>query len=546
MRKVPHYDTFVSDSIPSAGQLPEFLPVPGKVYASRLNVCAELVDRWLKPGLAERPALHGATETWSYGELHDKVARYAAVLTEDLGVVPGNRIVLRGFNGLKLAALHLAVLRIGAVIVSTMPMLRAAELQTVAEKSEATHFICEDVLMNELIKAWCRCPSILNVLVYSADGDDSSIDACFDIDKLAERKSASTPVYRAHPDDPCLIAFTSGTTGSPKGAVHTHRDLLAICDTFAKHILDPKPSDVFCGSPPLAFTFGLGALLLFPLRFGASSVLLGDMRPMNLLDAIERFQATLCFTAPTAYRAMLDDNPAKKLRSIRHCISAGETLPKDTFCQFFEKTGISLIDGIGSTEMLHIFISAKEAEIRPGATGKVVPGYEAKVLDADGNEVPAGTIGWLAVKGPTGCRYLADKRQSEYVRRGWNFTGDAYYQDDDGYFWYQGRMDDMIISAGYNICPAEVESVLNNYPDIKESAVVGVSCSQRGQLIKAYIVLNSSCNNSEHDLIESIRDYTKKQIAPYKCPKQIEFVPDLPRTLTGKLRRCALRMDRAA
>lgn len=538
-------DTFVKDNLPSAEMLPEFLPVPGRRYARQLNASTYFVDRWVTKGFGDRPALRSLTETWSYGFLHDQVDRLAEVLTDRLDVRPGNRVLLRGRNSPFSAALHLAVIRVGAVVVSTMPMLRAGELRAIVEKARISHALCEAELLGELSKCQALSADLTCIATYSGPPTAGcEYDSCYVLEALLADASGGTKPYPTSASDPCLIAFTSGTTGVPKGAVHTHRDLLAVCDTFSSHILKTTADDVFCCSAPLAFTFGLGGLLLFPLRAGASAVLLAENKPTDLLAAVQRFRATICLTAPTAYRAMLDEDRFN-LRSLRACVSAGETLPHATFDAFFKKFGIRLIDGIGSTEMLHIFISAEGVHIKPGATGKVIPGYEARVVDADGNEVPRGTVGWLAVKGPTGCRYLNDDRQSRYVKNGWNITGDAYRCDADGYFWYQSRMDDLIVSAGYNISAPEVEGALLSHYAVADCAVIGRPDAERGQIVKAFVVIRSEARLTS-TLAKELQEHVKGLIAPFKYPRQIEFVSALPKTLTGKLKRFELRLSEAA
>lgn len=537
------HDTFVRDRMPDRDLLPDFFDVPGHTYPDRMNVAEELLDVWVERGHGHRLALRSLTTMWTYDDLQKRVNRYAAALVKRFGVVPGNRVLVRGRNSPTLAALHLAVIRVGGVVVSTMPMLRSGELRAVIHKAQITHALCERELLKELDRCRSFCPTLRYISTYR--GRVGTVDADpSDIDFLAGLDNGRSIAFRARADSPCLIAFTSGTTGVPKGAIHNHRDLLAICDTFSAHILGPKPDDLFCGSPPLAFTYGLGALLLFPLRVGAAALLLEDGRPGALVDAIEKCRPTICFTAPTAYRAMLATLEKRDISSLRACVSAGETLPKATFDAFQAASGIKLIDGIGATEMLHIFISAQGDAIRPGSTGKVVPGYRATILDNNGNEVPPGVVGWLAVKGPTGCRYLDDERQRSYVKNGWNITGDAYVRDDDGYFWYQSRMDDLIVSGGYKIGAPEVEAAVLSHPDVSECAVIGAPCKERGQQIKAFVVPRSRVRPN-YRLATTLREHVKKEIAPYKCPREIIFVDELPKTLTGKLQRHALRVREA-
>ena len=537
-------DTFVEESLPPEALLPSFCDVPGQGYPEKLNVCAELVDRWVRGGAGGRVALRSFGRRLTYSELRRKVSRYAQVLRNDLGLIPGNRVLLRGRNSPSLVAWHLAVWRAGGVVVSTMPMLRAGELAGIVTKAKISHAICDASLLDELSKCQRKCTSLRYIGVYggAVSGCDRSVR---NLAELAKSKSGICQAYASRAEDPCLIAFTSGATGVPKGAVHSHKDLLAVCDTFSAHIVRPSCDDVFCGTPPLAFTYGLGGLLLFPLRVGASSILLESSQLSDLLKAVEHFKATVCFTAPTAYRAMLDVVHGYDVSSLRVCVSAGESLPRAHFDAFERETGIRLVDGIGSTEMLHIFISAAGHDIRPGATGKVVPGYKAAILDDDGNELGPGITGWLAVKGPTGCRYLDDARQSQYVRDGWNITGDAYYRDADGYFWYQSRMDDLIISAGYKIAAPEVESAVLSYPAVAECAVVGKPDEARGSVPVAFVVLRSGVLPTPR-LAKAIQDHVKSEIAPYKYPRRIEFVRTLPKTLTGKLKRYELKLGRVA
>ena len=480
------FDSFVRDRMPEAHSQPDLLEVPGRTYSARLNVVEELLDSWITRGHGARPALMSPSTRWTYDGLFVRVCRYAAVLRYRLGVIPGNRVLLRGRNSPMLAALHLAVIRAGGVVVSTMPLLRKNELASIINKAEISHAICETDLLGELETCRSKCRTLRSITSYRVFSGPVEVGS-EDIDAFAATETRFAEAYRSRSDTPCLIAFTSGTTGKPKGAIHTHRDLLAICDTFSEHVLQPTSDDLFCGSPPLAFTYGLGGLLLFPLRAGACSLLLEDGRPASLLQAIETYRPSICFTAPTAYRAMLQSIKDFDVRSLAKCVSAGEALPRATFEEFLSATGLKLIDGIGSTEMLHVFISAAGDAIRPGSTGKVVPGYLATILDDQGNEVPPGDVGWLAIKGPTGCRYLSDERQNAYVKHGWNITGDAYTRDEDGYFWYQSRMDDLIVTAGYKVAAPEVESALLEHPAVAECAVVGVPCLVRGQSVKAYV-----------------------------------------------------------
>jgi 2-aminobenzoate-CoA ligase len=529
-----HVDTFARDNFPPRDQWPDFrFTLPELQYPERLNCITDFVDRWISEGRGDIPCLISPTETLSYRQLAERVNRIANVLTRDLGMVPGNRVLLRSPNSPMMVAAYFAVIKAGGIVVGTMPLLRVKELIFPIAKAEIKLALCDARLSDEMEKA--KAATNLERVVYWGDGASGGLEAMLDkpgYETFAACDTAS--------DDVCLIGFTSGTTGEPKGTMHFHRDMVAVCDTYGKYVLRANANDRFIGSPPLAFTFGLGGLVLFPLRVGASTVLLERASPDDLLSAIAKHKATICFTAPTAYRVMAGKVKDYDISSLRKSVSAGETLPKATFEAWRAATGIVMQDGLGSTEMLHIFVCAREEEVRPGATGKPVPGYEAKVIDDAGNEVPPGTVGRLAVRGPTGCRYLADARQKKYVENGWNVTGDTYVMDADGYFWYQARSDDMIISAGYNIAGPEVESALLLHPAVAECGVVGALDEERGQIVKAYVVLRPGLTG-DASLVRTLQDYVKASMAPFKYPRAIEFVASLPRTESGKLRRFELR-----
>jgi 2-aminobenzoate-CoA ligase len=545
MAATAHTDTFARDHLPPREEWPEFLfTLPELQYPERMNCAAELLDATVAKGLGGRPAIVTPERRLTYDELLAEANRIANVLRDDLGLVPGNRVLLRGFNNDVTAACWLAVVKAGCVVVTTMPLLRAKELTDVVQAAQITHAICDLRLSEELQNALPACPT-LGTVVFSHDDRPTGLAA------LAARRPAAFENADTASDDVCMIAFTSGTTGRPKGTMHFHRDVLAICDTFPPSSFAPTPDDVFVGTPPLAFTYGLGGALLFPLRAGASTALIEKPSPDALLGAIARFGATVCFTAPTSYRAMAPLAKDYDLRTLRACVSAGEALPVATRTLWENATGVRIIDGIGSTEMLHIFIAASGDAIRPGATGKPVPGYVACVLDDDGKPLPPGNVGRLAVKGPTGCRYLADPRQRDYVQHGWNLTGDAYLLDEDGYFWYQARTDDMIIASGYNIAGPEVEGALLEHPRVLECAVVGAPDEARGTIVKAFVVLRPADGGARDGagdaaLVTELQEFVKARIAPYKYPRAIEFVAELPRTQTGKLQRFKLRTAPAA
>ncbi len=530
-----HIDTFARDSLPPRAQWPDFLfGSPELQYPDRLNCVSELLDKWIARGHGDMPCLISPTQSLSYAQVAERVNCIANVLVRDLGIVPGNRVLLRGSNSPMMVAAYLAVIKAGAVAVATMPLLRAREIAYPISKAKIGLALCDHCLAEEMEKAHALAPE-LKQIVYWGNGRADALEALMEQPGYELFDACDTAN-----EDVCLIAFTSGTTGEPKGTMHFHRDVLATCDSYGRHVLCATASDRFIGSPPIAFTFGLGGLVLFPLRVGAASILLGKAAPDDLLAGIRKFRASVCFTAPTAYRAMLSKLGAHDISALRKCVSAGEALPKATFDAWLNATGIKILDGIGATELLHIFIGSPEHEIRAGATGKPVPGYEARVLDAEGAEAPPNTIGRLAVRGPTGCRYLADPRQRKYVQDGWNITGDTYLLDADGYFWYQARSDDMIISAGYNIAAPEVEAALLAHPAIAECGVVGAPDEERGHIVKAYVVLRGGYSG-DAALTRLLQDHVKATIAPYKYPRAIEYVSALPRTQTGKLQRFELR-----
>ena len=535
MIRSAHVDTFARDNLPAPEQWPDFLfDLPEVQYPERLNCVSAFIDDWLAAGHGDRECLISPTETVSYAGLAGRVNRIANVLTRDLGVVPGNRVLLRGPNSPMMVAAYFAVIKAGGVVVATMPLLRAKEIAFPITKAEIRLALCDVRLADEMEKTRPLAP-VLERVVFWGSGKADSLETLMATPGYERFETCDTAS-----DDVCLIAFTSGTTGVPKGTMHFHRDMLAICDTFGKYVLRASRDDRFIGSPPIAFTFGLGGLVLFPLRIGAAAILLEKASPDDLLPAFAKLRATVCFTAPTAYRYMLGKFSDHDLSSLRKCVSAGETLPAATFEAWLAATGIRIIDGLGSTEMLHVFVGSREEEMRPGATGKPVPGYEARVVDENGREVPSGTPGRLAVRGPTGCRYLGDKRQAEYVQHGWNITGDTYIKDADGYFRYQARSDDMIISAGYNIAGPEVETVLLAHPAVAECGVVGQPDDDRGQIVKAYVILRQGFA-ADAAMTQALQEHVKATVAPFKYPRAIEYVTSLPRTETGKLQRFELR-----
>jgi len=533
-------DTFARDRLPPPQRMPTLLfGLPDlQRLPERLNCAGALLDRWVAQGQGDRPCVFGTAPDgtpirWTYADLQREANRIARVLVDDLGVVPGHRVLLRGANSPMLAACWFAVVKAGAIAVGTMPLLRARELTTIVHKAQITHALCDARLAEELKLALPQCPTLQHVLHFNRGALEEAA-----LLKPAEFQNADTAA-----DDTCVIAFTSGTTGQPKAAMHFHRDVMAAAACWPPHVLRAVPDDVVIGSPPLAFTFGLGGLLVFPLSIGASTVLVEKATPDALPAAIAAYRATICYTSPTAYRAMAGNLAGQDLSSLRKCVSAGEALPAATRQLWQDTTGIRIIDGIGSTEMFHIFISATEEQARGGATGYVVPGYEAQILDDAGQPLPPGKVGRLAVRGPTGCKYLDDERQTTYVQNGWNLTGDAYLIDPaDGQFVYQARTDDMIISGGYNIAGPEVESALLLHPAVAECGVIGVADAERGQIVKAFVVLKAG-HAGDEAMVKTLQDFVKQTVAPYKYPRAVEFRTTLPRTETGKLQRFRLRQE---
>ncbi len=532
-----HVDTFARDNLPPAELWPDLLlDRPEFQYPDYLNVGVELTDRLVEKGFGDNTALIGNGRRRTYKELTDWSNRLAHALVEDFGVKPGQRVLIRSGNNPAMVAVWLAVTKAGAVAVNTMPLLRAGELTKIVDKAQVSLALTDSRIADEIVA--CAKDSRFLKKVISFDGT-ANHDA--ELDRIALSKSVKFSAVKTGRDDVALLGFTSGTTGEPKGTMHFHRDILVIADGYAKEVLGVTSDDVFVGSPPLAFTFGLGGLAVFPLRFGATATLLENASPANMIEIIETYKATVCFTSPTAYRAMMAAmDKGADLSSLRAAVSAGETLPAPVFEDWTKKTGKPILDGIGSTELLHIFITNRFGDARGGATGKPVAGYEAKIVDDDMKDVPDGTVGHLAVRGPTGCRYLADDRQTKYVRDGWNLTGDAFVRDKDGTFHFAARADDMIISSGYNIAGPEVEAALLTHADVAECAVVGAPDEERGQIVEAHVVLRESVSGDAL-MVKVLQDHVKATIAPYKYPRSVKFVDALPKTQTGKIQRFKLR-----
>lgn len=530
-----HTDTFARDHLPAMEQWPEFL-FGAFAYPEQLNAAYELTDAMVAKGFGDHTALIGNGRRRTYKELTDWTNRLAHVLVDDYGVQPGNRVLIRSANNPAMVACWLAATKVGAVVVNTMPMLRAFELGQIVDKAKITHALCDTRLISEIE----TCAASSAYLKHIIDFDGTSNHEAT-LDRLALEKTVMFETVKTGRDDVALLGFTSGTTGAPKATMHFHRDLLIIADGYAREVLNVQPEDVFVGSPPLAFTFGLGALAIFPLRFGATATLLENASPPNMVEIIQKYKATVCFTAPTAYRAMLSAmEHGADLNSLRAAVSAGETLPAPVYNEWIAKTGKPMLDGIGATEMLHIFISNRFDDHKPSCTGKPVTGYEAKIIGEDGGEVPRGEVGRLAVRGPTGCRYLSDKRQSHYVIEGWNVTGDAFTMDADGYLYFAARNDDMIISSGYNIAGPEVEAALLAHPEVAECAVVGAPDETRGMIVQAHIVLADE-TSATPQTVKALQDHVKATIAPYKYPRDVRFVEALPKTQTGKIQRFLLK-----
>jgi 2-aminobenzoate-CoA ligase len=530
-----HADTFTRDSLPPPDQWPDLL-MQGFDYPEWLNAAVELTDRMVERGFGDHTALIGNGRARTYKELTDWSNRIAHALVEDYGVKPGNRVLIRSANNPAMVACWLAATKAGAVVVNTMPMLRAGELTAIVNKAEISHALCDTRLMEELVT--CQKGS---AFLHTVVGFDGTANHDAELDRIALRKPVRFTPPATGRDDVALLGFTSGTTGEPKATMHFHRDLLIIADGYAREVLAVTPDDIFVGSPPLAFTFGLGGLAIFPLRFGAAAALLEQASPPNMIDIITEYRATICFTAPTAYRVMLKAmEEGADLSSLRAAVSAGETLPAPVYDEWIAKTGKPMLDGIGATEMLHIFLTNRFDDHRPGCTGRPVTGYEARIVGPDMAELPRGEVGRLAVRGPTGCRYMADNRQTGYVKNGWNLTGDSFWQDEDGRFHFAARSDDMIISAGYNIAGPEVEAALLSHPAVHECAVIGAADAERGQIVEAHVVLGPG-HTGDALMVKLLQDHAKKVIAPYKYPRRVIFVDALPKTQTGKIQRFRLR-----
>jgi 2-aminobenzoate-CoA ligase len=530
-----HIDTFAQDNLPPLDQWPDLL-LEGFPYPDEVNVGVELTDRMVERGFADHVALIGNGRRRTYKELSDWTNRIAHALVADYAIKPGSRVLVRSANNPAMVACWLPATKAGAIVVNTMPMLRAGELAKIVDKAEIALALCDTRLMDELVACAKESRFLQKVI-----GFDGTANHDAELDRIALNKPVRFDAVKTGRDDVALLGFTSGTTGEPKATMHFHRDLLTIADGYAKEVLKVTPDDIFVGSPPLAFTFGLGGLAVFPLRFGATATLLENASPANMIEIIETYKATISFTAPTAYRVMLAAmDSGADLSSLRIAVSAGETLPAPVYQDWVKKTGKPILDGIGSTEMLHIFISNRIGDCAPACTGRPVTGYEAKVVDDAMREKPRGELGWLAVRGPTGCRYLADARQKIYVRDGWNLTGDTFIQDAAGCFHFVARSDDMIISAGYNIAGPEVETALLSHPDVRECAVVGMPDEERGQIVEAHVVLRNEIAG-DAEMAKRLQEHVKATIAPYKYPRSVKFTDALPKTQTGKIQRFRLR-----
>ena len=530
-----HIDTFARDNLPAVDAQPDFL-LEGFNYPDRLNIGVELTDAMVAKGFGDHTALIGNGRRRTYKELSDWTNRLAHALVEDFNLQPGNRVLIRSANNPAMVACWLAATKAGAVVVNTMPMLRAGELTKIVDKAQISHALCDSRLTDELDSCAADSPTLQYVIAFDGTANHTSA-----LDTAALEKPVKFAAVETSRDDVALLGFTSGTTGAPKATMHFHRDLLIIADGYGAEVLGVTDTDVFVGSPPLAFTFGLGGLAIFPLRFGAAATLLENASPPNMINIIEKHKATVCFTAPTAYNIMLlAMEDGADLSSLRAAVSAGETLPKPVYDMWLAKTGKPILDGIGATEMLHIFISNRFEDHRAACTGKTISGYQAKVIDANMTEMPRGEVGRLAVRGPTGCRYLADDRQTGYVKDGWNITGDSFSQDREGAFHFAARNDDMIISAGYNIAGPEVEAALLTHSHVVECAVIGVPDLQRGSIVQAHVVLSDGIKASD-TVTKTLQDFVKTQIAPFKYPRSVVFTNSLPKTQTGKIQRFRLR-----
>ena len=530
-----HIDTFARDNLPAVDAQPDFL-LEGFNYPDRLNIGVELTDAMVAKGFGDHTALIGNGRRRTYKELSDWTNRLAHALVEDFNLQPGNRVLIRSANNPAMVACWLAATKAGAVVVNTMPMLRAGELTKIVDKAQISHALCDSRLTDELDSCAADSPTLQYVIAFDGTANHTSA-----LDTAALEKPVKFDAVETSRDDVALLGFTSGTTGAPKATMHFHRDLLIIADGYGAEVLGVTDTDVFVGSPPLAFTFGLGGLAIFPLRFGAAATLLENASPPNMINIIEKHKATVCFTAPTAYNMMLlAMEDGADLSSLRAAVSAGETLPKPVYDMWLAKTGKPILDGIGATEMLHIFISNRFEDHRAACTGKTISGYQAKVIDANMTEMPRGEVGRLAVRGPTGCRYLADDRQTGYVKDGWNITGDSFSQDREGAFHFAARNDDMIISAGYNIAGPEVEAALLTHSYVVECAVIGVPDLQRGSIVQAHVVLSDGIKASD-TVTKTLQDFVKTQIAPFKYPRSVVFTNSLPKTQTGKIQRFRLR-----
>ncbi len=513
-------------------------------WPAKLNIAEVLVDDNLKRG--DKPAILYEDRQIKYRELQLMINKFGNAL-KVLDVKPYDRVMLRLPNIPEFIVSSLAVQKLGAVSVPTFTLLKAKELSYIASDCEAKVLITTPSLLEDVEKAKGELKTIRHIVL--ADAKPSEVEApyiAFDYLMDDFKEATGLEPVRVDQDEVTLLLYTSGTTGPPKGCIHTHRHYLAVADCYAKNVLQAREDDVWGGPPTMAFAYGHTGLICNPLRHGATTSLVGSGRfePASMFQLIEKHGISVFYGVPTAYRTMValkHERGKYDFSSLRVCVTAGEPCPPSLYYTIKEFFGCEVLEHMGCTELFNGFISTRFGQVKPGSMGLAVPGYDVRILGDDGNEVKTGEVGHLAVAGPIGIRYWKlPEKQAESVRNGWNHTGDMAYKDEEGFFWFASRSDDIIKTAAYRVSPHEVEEALIKHGAVAEAGVIGVPDLERGQIIKAFIVLKPDHKPSSR-LEEELRVFVKDQIAPYKAPKEVEFVKELPKTETGKIRRAELK-----
>ena len=521
-------------------------------YPARLNPARELLDRNVEEGRGGKPALLFQDRVITYGALAEQANRLGNVLASH-GVEEEDRVVILSPNQPLSLVANFAALKLGAVPVPASPLLSPPEVSWVINNSEARALLVHTAMLPLVEKARPEFSSEPVVLGLAPPSDELSKADVESVLPLMEKADAALEAVLREKDRVGILLYTSGTTGKPKGVVHLVEEILAVADTFGHYGWKLRDDDVVFSPAPLAFAAGYGAMAIIPFRFGAAVSIMPRFEPEAAFETVQQHHATVLTILPTSYRKMLQVEGAEKrfdLSSVRMCTGGGEALTAETYGQWLDRFGLEIFEGFGTTEMFYVFVSVAVTEkAKPGSIGTPVPGYEVKVVSEEGNEVGPGEIGRMVAKGPTGTLYwrpqeengrLMESQRHAVVGKGWNVVGDYLYGDEDGYFWFVSREDDLIKSSGYRIGPEEIEMVILKHPAVADAGVIGVPDPVRGQNTKAFVVLTEGYAPSG-ELKQEIIDFCRNDIAVYKLPREVEFVETLPRTVTGKLLRRVLR-----